>query len=62
MRDTGIVDDIDSDHCLWNGNPVTVSVGSYIRLLDIMIEAPIRLDSDAEFKKKESTCERKNMF
>lgn len=31
-------------------NPVTVSVESYIRLLDIMIEALIRLDPYAEFK------------
>lgn len=31
-------------------NPVTVSVESYIRLLDIMIKALTRLDSGAEFK------------
>lgn len=31
-------------------NPVTVSVESYIRLLDIMIKALTRLDPDDEFK------------
>ncbi|XP_052716886.1 uncharacterized protein LOC128189352 [Crassostrea angulata] len=53
--DTGIGDDVDRLYRIQNivqgiPNPVTVSVESYIRLLDIMIEALTRLDPDAEFK------------
>nr|XP_034337105.1 uncharacterized protein LOC117692656 isoform X2 [Crassostrea gigas] len=53
--DFGIGDDIERlnrIYIIFRGisNPVTVSVESYIRLLDIMIEALPRLDPDAEFK------------
>lgn len=54
-RDTGTGDDMERlnrIHTIVKGisNPVTVSVESYIRLLDIMIKALIRLDPYAEFK------------
>lgn len=53
--DIGIGDDIERlnrIYIIFRGisNPVTVSVESYIRLLDIMIEAFTRLDPDVEFK------------
>lgn len=53
--DTGTGDDMERlnrIHTIVQGipNPVTVSVESYIRLLDIMIKALIRLDPGAEFK------------
>lgn len=53
--DVGIGDDIERlnrIYIIFRGilNPLTVSVESYIRLLDIMIEALTRLDPDAEFK------------
>lgn len=54
-KDIGIGDDIERLNRIQTivqgiSNPLTVSVESYIRLLDIMIEALARLDPDAEFK------------
>nr|XP_034315218.1 uncharacterized protein LOC105346389 [Crassostrea gigas] len=54
-KDIGIGDDVERLNRIHTivqriSNPVTVSVESYIRLLDIMIKALIRLDPDAEFK------------
>nr|XP_034315208.1 uncharacterized protein LOC105325036 isoform X2 [Crassostrea gigas] len=54
-KDIGIGDDVERlnrIHTIVQGisNPVTVSVESYIRLLDIMIKTLIRLDPDAKFK------------
>ncbi|XP_065936146.1 uncharacterized protein [Magallana gigas] len=53
--DTGIGDDVERLYRIHNivqgiPCPVNVSVESYIRLLDIMIKALIRLDPGAEFK------------
>lgn len=53
--DVGIGDDIERLNRIFIifreiSNPVTLSVESYIRLLDIMIEVLIRLDPDAKFK------------
>nr|XP_034299166.1 uncharacterized protein LOC117680747 isoform X2 [Crassostrea gigas] len=55
--DTGIGDDVERLYRIQNivqgiTNPVTVSVENYIRLLDIMIKALIRLDPGAEFKEE----------
>lgn len=54
-KDIGIGDDVERLYRIQNivqkiSNPVSVSAESYIRLLDFMIEAFIRLDPDAEFK------------
>lgn len=54
-EDTGIGDDIERLHRIQKivqeiEDPVTVSVEGYIRLLDIMIGALIRLDPGVEFK------------
>lgn len=54
-KDIGIGDDIERLNRIFSivcgiSNPVTLSIVDYIRLLDIMIEALIRLDHDAEFE------------
>lgn len=58
-KDTGIGDDIERLNrirfivCeISDRTPETVSVESYIKLLDIMVESLIRLDPDAKFKEK----------
>nr|XP_034299168.1 uncharacterized protein LOC105333182 isoform X2 [Crassostrea gigas] len=53
--DTSIGDDVERLYRIQTivqriSNPVTLSVESYIRLLDIMIKALIRLDHDGKFK------------
>ncbi|XP_065936147.1 uncharacterized protein [Magallana gigas] len=53
--DTGIGDDVERLYRIQTivqgiSNPVTLSVESYIRLLDIMLKALIRLDHDGKFK------------
>lgn len=64
-KDIGIGDDIErfyNIHSILYGihvsDPDTVSVESYIRLLDIMVEALTRLDSEADLRtlNKEITC------
>lgn len=54
-KDIGIGDDVERLYRIQTivrgiSNPVTMSVENYIRLLDIMIEAFIRLDPGAELK------------
>lgn len=62
-KDIGIGDDIErlyNIHSIVYGisDPDTVSVESYIRLLDIMVEALTRLDPGADLRtlNKEITC------
>lgn len=63
-KNIGIGDDIERLYRIQTigseiSNPVTISVESYIRLLDIMIEALIRLDPDAEFTEEYKTLANK---
>lgn len=58
-EDTGIGDDIERFNRICfivcgisDRNPETVSVESYIKLLDIMVKSLIRLDPEAKFKEK----------